>query len=76
MAKSPDSNVKNAVLDMVKELAKVFKHYTRNTREAAWRHLVSANGKREMDKVLANPDRSPNTFQKLISFKEWRDQHE
>ena len=75
MAKSSDSNVRVAVLDMMKELAKVFKKYTRNTREAAWKALTDAEGKKEVQKVLQDPSRNLNTFAKLTSFREWRERN-
>lgn len=72
---SVDSNVKTAILDMAKELAKVFKKYTKNTREAAWGHLTSSEGKKEIQKLLVDPSRQPNTFTKLTSFKEWKEEN-
>lgn len=68
--KTLDSNVKKAAVDMAGGLAAVFKKYSRHTREAAWTALTGKDGKKEIDKLIANPDRPINTFQKL-SFREW-----
>lgn len=65
-----DSSRQKAVIDMASGLAKIFKKYTRNTRELAWHDLHQPDGQREMKKLLQNPDRSLNGFPKL-AFKEW-----
>lgn len=64
------SNVKDAIVDLVKAVKPVFKKYTRHTREEAWKDLTNKKGEQEMKKILVNPDRPINTFQKL-TFKEW-----
>lgn len=68
--KSIDSNRQKAIVDMASTLAKVFKKYTRNTRERAWDDLHKPDGQREIKKILQDPDRSLNGFPKL-AFKEW-----
>lgn len=68
--KSVDTNRQKAILDMASTLAKVFKKYTRNTRERAWEDLHKSDGQREIKKILQDPDRSLNGFPKL-AFKEW-----
>ena len=74
MAKQ-ESSKKQAVVDMAKALRDVFKGYTRHARGDAWKKLVAPEGKREMDKLVQDPFRPLNMFQKM-TFKEWIDQEE
>jgi hypothetical protein len=71
--KSVDNNRQKAIIDMASGLAKIFKRYTRNTREKAWEDLNKPDGQKEMKKILQDPDRSLNGFPKL-AFKEWLSQ--
>lgn len=64
------SNPRDAVVDMASSLAGVFKKYSRQTREKAWKHLSGPAGHLEIEKLLLDPKRPLNTFQKL-TFKEW-----
>lgn len=64
------TTVRSAVVDMAKSLEHVFKKYSRNTRTKAWKKLTGEAGMKEMDKILQDPNRPVNTFQKLV-FKEW-----
>jgi hypothetical protein len=66
------SDIKNAIVDMASSLAGVFKKYTRSTREKAWKDLTDHRGQVEIKKILQDPSRPINTFQKL-SFREWLD---
>lgn len=70
---SNKTNLKNAIVDIVKNLESVFRKYSRQTREKAWERLTSKQGEKEMVKILNDPSRPVNTFQKLAtdSFKEW-----
>lgn len=68
--KSKDTSIQNAVLDIASNLGKVFKKYSRNTREQAWQDITSKAGEKEIQKIIQNPDRPINTFQQL-KFKEW-----
>ena len=70
--KTPDTNIKKAIVDMASSLSGVFKKYARQTREKAWKDLTGSTGQREVGKLLQDPSRSINTFQKL-SFREWFD---
>jgi hypothetical protein len=70
MKPSIDTNTKKAIIDMASSLAGVFKKYTRSTREKAWKDLTGSEGQHQMKKILQDPSRSLNTFQKL-SFREW-----
>ena len=65
-----DSNIKNAIVDMASNLSKVFKKYTKNTREKAWDVITNKDGEKEIKKLLIDPSRPLNIFSKL-NFKEW-----
>jgi hypothetical protein len=68
--KKNDTNVKDAIVDMAKGLSSVFKKYTKNTREKAWKKLTSKDGEKEIKKILVDPSRQVNTFQKLATQKD------
>lgn len=73
------TNLRNAIVDLAKSLESVFKKYSRQTRSKAWNRLTSKEGEREVRKILNDPDRPINTFQKLatestsIDLKVWLD---
>lgn len=73
MPKSNQTNLKNAIVDLAKSLEGVFKKYSRSTREKAWERVTSKRGEAEVKKILLDPKRQINTFQKLAteSFSEW-----
>lgn len=66
------TNLKNAIVDLAKALESVFKKYSRSTRDKAWERLTSKKGEAEVKKILVDPKRQINTFQKL-AFSEWVD---
>lgn len=74
------SNLKDAIVDIAKGLESVFKKYTRQTREKAWDKITSKSGEKEVKKILQDPYRQINTFQKLAtqneSFKNWLEYQE
>jgi hypothetical protein len=76
-AKSNETNLRKAIVDIAKELEAVFKKYSRQTRTKAWERLTSKEGEKEVRKILNDPARPINTFQKLatknesVSFKKW-----
>lgn len=79
-AKSNDTNLRKAIVDIAKELESVFKKYSRQTRTKAWEKITSKDGEKEIRKILNDPARPINTFQKLatkneaiLGFKEWID---
>lgn len=78
--KTNNSNLKNAIVDIAKSLEGVFKKYTRQTREKAWDKITSKDGEKEIKKILNDPTRQINTFQKLAnqneSFKNWLESQE
>jgi hypothetical protein len=70
MEKKPNSNIKDAVVDIAKSLEGVFKKYTKNTREKAWKKITSKDGEKEIKKIIIDPTRPINTFQKLATQKD------
>jgi hypothetical protein len=69
------TNLRGAIVDIAKSLEAVFKKYSRQTRVKAWDKITSKEGEKEVKKILNDPTRQINTFQKLAtkneSFKEW-----
>jgi hypothetical protein len=69
------TNLKDAIVDIAKNLEYVFKKYSRQTRSKAWNKITSKEGEKEIKKILNDPSRPINTFQKLAtkneSFKSW-----
>lgn len=65
-----NSNIKDAVVDIAKSLENVFKKYTKNTREKAWKKITSKDGEKEVKKIIVDPTRPINTFQKLATQKD------
>lgn len=72
---SNKTNLKNAIVDIVKNLENIFKKYSRQTRSKAWDKITSKQGEKEISKILNDPSRPINTFQKLAteskSFADW-----
>lgn len=68
--KKTDTNVKNAIVDIAKNLETVFKKYSKNTREKAWDKITSKDGEKEIKKIIVDPSRPINTFQKLATQKD------
>lgn len=75
--KSNETNLRKAIVDIAKELESVFKKYSRQTRTKAWERLTNKDGEKEVKKILNDPARPINTFQKLatneasLNFKDW-----
>ena len=65
-----DTNVQQAILDIASNLTKSFKKYSKSTREKAWKRISSADGEKQIKKILVNPGRQLSTFPQL-AFKEW-----
>lgn len=78
--KNNQTNLKNAIVDLAKGIGNVFKKYSRATRKRAWERLTSKEGEKEVDKILLDPNRQINTFQKLAnkneSFSKWMELRE
>jgi hypothetical protein len=68
--KKNNTNIKNAIVDIAKSLENVFKKYSKNTREKAWKKITSKDGEKEINKILIDPNRPINTFQKLATQKD------
>lgn len=64
---SNQTNLKNAIVDLAKSMESVFKKYSRQTRTKAWEKLTSKAGEKEMKKIINDPNRQINTFQKLAT---------
>lgn len=64
------SSLKDAIMDLAKEIDSVFKRYTRNTRTKAWGRLMSKEGERQIEKILVDPNRQLSVFGKLALQKE------
>jgi hypothetical protein len=64
------TNTKDAIVDIAKSLENVFKKYSKNTREKAWSKITSKDGEKEIKKIIVDPTRSINTFQKLATQKD------
>lgn len=62
-----DSSRINALEDMAEALRKVFKKYSRQTRQLAWQKLISRRGQQEVEKLMHQPTRSTNRFRTLWS---------
>lgn len=73
MSKTNQTNLKNAIVDLAKSLELVFRKYTKSTRTKAWEKITSKKGEEEVRKILVDPRRQVNTFNKLAndSFSEW-----
>jgi len=65
-----DTNLQKAIVDIASGLEKSFKKFSRNTREKAWKRITSADGEKEVKKILQDPERQLSIFAKL-TFKEW-----
>jgi RNA polymerase-binding transcription factor DksA len=64
------SSSKKAVVDIAKALRGVFKKHTVSNRRDAWEAISNSRGKKEVEKLLRNPNRNINTF-KQLAFREW-----
>ena len=64
------SNPRQAIMDMIGALKGVFKDYSRTARKRAWKSLISAKGKREIDKILVTTSRPLAPF-RTLQFSEW-----
>ena len=70
MQKTSNTSLKDAIVDIAKSLETVFKKYTKNTRTKAWEKITGKDGEKEVKKILQDPTRQINTFQKLATQKE------
>lgn len=67
---SNQTNLKNAIVDLARGMESVFKKYSRQTRARAWEKLTSKDGEKEIKKIMNDPSRPINTFQKLATQKD------
>lgn len=66
------SSLKDAIMDLAKEIDSVFKKYTRNTRTKAWERITSKDGEVEIKKIIVDPNRQLSIFGRLALQKEGR----
>jgi len=66
-------NRKDARMEIVSSLQRIFQKYNKNASKDAFKSLASAEGKREIEKLIANPRKSINLFRNM-SFREWLEQ--
>ena len=64
---SKDTNKLTCLMDIAKELQKVFKKYAKPTREDAWKKLTSEKGDKMVQGLIKTPDKSLSPFRTLIS---------
>lgn len=64
------SNLKNAIMDLAREIDAVFKKYNKNTRKKAWERITSSAGEKEVSRILEDPKRQISPFMKLALAKE------
>ena len=67
MPESNQTNLRKAIVDIAKSLENIFKKYSRQTRNKAWEKITSKEGESEVKKILNDPSRPVNTFQKLAT---------
>lgn len=65
------TNTRKAVRELISELRKVFKKYTRNTRKEAWKAITSKKGERFINKLLTDPTLPIIGVERALRFKEW-----
>lgn len=69
---SKKSNKRDAIEDLIKNLRKSFKDMSYPTRKKAWKAVTSEKGKKEIDKIIVNPNRQVDSLLiKRFSFREW-----
>jgi hypothetical protein len=64
---------RQAILDLAAAIKNVFKKYNRQTREKAWKKLISPQGQEDVDKLIKNLNKPLSMFRRL-QFAEWLDQ--
>lgn len=68
------SNKRDAIADLIKNLRSSFKNMSLPTRKKAWEAMTSEKGKKEIKKIIANPNRQIDSLLiQNFSFKEWID---
>jgi len=72
-AKTTDTRYMNAIVSLAAAIAGVFKRYSRGTRKTAWRAISTGQGKKEVERLLLNPDLPVTRFRRITrrNFKEW-----
>ena len=65
-----DSTPRDAMMDMVQELKKVFHRHSLYSRTDAWKRITSGKGEKLIKNLLQHPDYSTVQF-RALTFKEW-----
>lgn len=65
-----DNSTQKAIVDIGRALAGVFKKYQRQTSKRAAKKLCTPEGRKAVDQIAQNPNRSLNQFPKL-AFRDW-----
>lgn len=55
----------DAVMDFAAAIKRIFKNYSKSTREKAWHTITSKKGENEVNKLLREPDRKISSFRTL-----------
>jgi hypothetical protein len=67
-----ESSSKEVIVDLGKSIQNVFKKYSKINRERGWNVIQSSDGRKQIEKIINNPNLSLSGFQKL-NFREWLD---
>jgi hypothetical protein len=56
----------DCIEDIAKALQKIFKSYTRTTRQAAWKKITSKKGESLVQDLIHTPTRNLSSFRTLV----------
>lgn len=75
--KKTDNNAasKKVITDLAKGIRDVFKKYSKYNRERGWNTITSAEGEKQIRKLITDPNLQLSGFERL-NFKEWVAQKE
>lgn len=76
MAKTSNSDARKTLQELVDDIKRVFKKYSRTARERAWDALTSSRGKKEIDQLIKNPSKNVYGVNRWLSFKDWVEEKE
>ena len=65
------SDPRKATKDLLNDIKKTFKKYTRGAREKAWGAVTSKNGNHLVNRLARDPGTPVVGIPRLLSFKEW-----
>lgn len=64
------NNLKDAIMELARQIDGVFRKYNKNTRKKAWQRMTSPQGEKEISRILEDPKRQISPFMKLAVQKE------